>query len=235
MDKKIDYSLILQAVSSYLVGAKDFFLGKKNNYSVGLIPDGHHIYTGTLKAAGYRLLKPNDTLVLVGESAIDNKLFVYSKNIKNFMGKDWNIDQEIEVKLKSYDFVEFTNKKFDRIDSELPFLNIISQYKNLVFIEIGENIEKNKLLNTLFDIYKKSNIIFISDFHKDKSMEECKSLDKKILNLNFVKKNKDLYLVNVFLSLANRLGKTPELLAYLNSGDISIDKKITNGFGTVLF
>jgi len=60
-------------------------------------------------------------------------------------------------------------------------------------------------LNTLFDIYKKSNIIFISDFHKDKSMEECKSLDKKILNLNFVKKNKDLYLVNVFLSLANRL------------------------------
>lgn len=235
MDKKIDYSLVLQAIASYLVWAKDFFLDKKNKYSVGLIPDWHHIYTGTLKATWYRLLKQNDTLILIWESAIDKKLSVYSRKIENFMWNDWDLDQNISKILKAVDFVEFIDEKFDRVDSELPFLNVISQYKNLVFLEVWENIEKNKLLDLLSEISKQANILFISDFHRDREIEECKKLDKKILDLNFVKKNKDLFVIDLFLTLAEKLDKKPELHAYLNSWDISVDKKVTNGFGVILF
>lgn len=235
MNKKIDYSLVLQAVASYLVWAKDFFTNKKNRYSVWVIPDGHHIYTGTLKATGYKLLKPNETLVLIWESAIDKKLYVYQKNIKNFMWKSWNKDSNLEKILKWFDFVEFVDNKFDRIDSELPFLNIISNYNKLLFIEVWEKIKKKELLDVLKKISNNANILFISDFHRDNDIKECKKLDNQILDLSFVEKDKDLYLIDIFLNLAKNQSKRPELLAYLNSWDISVDKKNTNGFGTILF
>ncbi len=235
MDKKTDYSLVLQAVVSYLVWAKNFFINKKNKYSVWLIPDGHHIYTGTLKATGYMLLKPSESLVLIWESPIDKKMYVYKKNIKNFMWKSWSKNKNLEKILKWFDIVEFVDKKFDRIDSELPFLNIISNYKNLLFIEIWEKIKKSELLDILDKISNHSNILFISDFHKDNDIQKGKKLDKKILNLSFVEKDKNLYLIDIFLNLAKKHKKTPEMLAYLNSWDVSVDKKNTNGFGTILY
>jgi hypothetical protein len=52
------------------------------------------------------------------------------------MGKKWGKDQLILDILETYDFVDMVAHKFDWIDSELPFLRIISDYKNLVFLEI---------------------------------------------------------------------------------------------------
>ena len=110
-NKKIDHNLILQAVTSYLVWAKDFFWNNKNNFSVGLIPDGHHIYTGTLKAAWYRLLRPNKTLVLVWEWAIYHQISILEKPIELFMAKKWNLDEKILWILKKYDL---SHKKISR-------------------------------------------------------------------------------------------------------------------------
>jgi hypothetical protein len=69
----------------------------------------------------------------------------------------------------------------------------------------------------LFDISKKANLMLISDFHRDKPMKLCKELDDQILDLDFVKKNKNLSLIEIFLRLSKKYKKEPDLIAYLNT------------------
>jgi hypothetical protein len=69
----------------------------------------------------------------------------------------------------------------------------------------------------LLDIAKNANLMFMSDFHRDKPIKLCKELDDQILDLNFVKKNKELSLVEIFLRLSKKYKKEPDLLAYLNT------------------
>ena len=231
MEKSVDYGIIIQAIASYLLGAVDFIWEYKNTFSVWLIPDGHHIYTWTLKAAWYRLLKSAKTLVLVWDWAVNDKLCVLDSPVDFFMWKKWKINKDILSKLIKSDIVDFVQHRFDWIDSELPFLRIISDYDNIIFVEIWDKVLKSKVTELLFDISQKSNLMFMSDFHRDKPIDICKELDNKILNLDFVKKNKELYLIEIFLRLSKKMKKTPDLLAYLNTGDVSMDKKITNWFG----
>lgn len=232
--KIINNDLIVEAISSYLVWARDFFWDYKNTFDIALIPDGHHIYTGTLKAAWYRLLKPAKNLILIWEWAVDKKIKVYNCAVENYMWKKFKLDKKVLSCLFGLDFVEFVNYKFDWIDSELPFARIISDYESILFLELWDKISKIKLNKFLLDLSKLWNLMFVSDFHRDKSMAECKSLDANILDFQFIKKDKDLYLIESFLILAEKMKREPLLLSYLNTGDISTDKKVTNWFGCIL-
>lgn len=232
--KIINNDLIVEAISLYLVWARDFFWDYKNTFDIALIPDGHHIYTGTLKAAWYRLLKPAKTLILIWEWAVDKKIKVYNCAVENYMWKKFKLDKKVLSCLFGLDFVEFVNYKFDWIDSELPFARIISDYESILFLELWDKISKIKLNKFLLDLSKLWNLMFVSDFHRDKSMAECKSLDANILDFQFIKKDKDLYLIESFLILAEKMKREPLLLSYLNTGDISTDKKVTNWFGCIL-
>lgn len=233
MDSKLDYDLIVEAVASYLVWSKDFFWNHENNFSIWLIPDGHHIYTGTLKAAWYRLLKPAKTLVLIWEWAVDKKMCVLWKSTDLFMWKVRDVDENVISILKWHDFVKIVDHEFDWVWSELPFLRIISDYTNIVFLEIWNNLPKIKLNNLLLKLSENANLMFVSDFHRDEPMELCKKKDSDILKLDFVKNNVDFFVVEMFLRMAKKLWKKPNLLAYLNTGDISVDKDITNWFWCV--
>jgi hypothetical protein len=42
-----------------------------------------------------------------------------------------------------------------------------------------------------------------------------------------------MFLIEIFLRLAKKMKKKPDLLAYLNTWDISMEKNITNWFGCV--
>lgn len=234
-NRKIDYSFILQAIVSYVVWAQDFFLNiEKKDFSIWLIPDWHHIYTGTLKALWYKLLKKSDTLVLIWEWAINNRISVLWNLWEMFMGKKWWKNQSILNILETYDFVDIVAHKFDWVDSELPFIRIISDYKNIVFLEIWDALPKTKLINLLNKISKKANLLFISDFHTDKPMSICKKLDKKILDLGFISKNQNLFILEMFLELAKKVKKDPQNMGYLNTWDISTDKEYTTGFWCIM-
>jgi|GEM_PF-3005081 hypothetical protein len=52
------------------------------------------------------------------------------------MGKKWDKNTELLDILENYDFVDIVAHKFDWVDSELPFFRIISDYKNIIFLEI---------------------------------------------------------------------------------------------------
>jgi len=52
------------------------------------------------------------------------------------MGKKRSKSHEVLNILERSELVDMVAHKFDWIDSELPFLRIISDYKNLVFMEI---------------------------------------------------------------------------------------------------
>ncbi len=235
MEKNLDYHMILQAIASYLVWAKDFFWKvKKKDFSIWLIPDGHHIYTGTLKALWYSLLKNSETLVLIWEWAVSNRITVLCNFWEFFMGKKRSKSHEVLNILEKSELVDVVAHKFDWIDSELPFLRIISDYKNLVFMEIWADISKVKTINLLKKIQEHAHLLFVSDLNTDKEMQVCKKLDSQILNLDFVSKRKDLFLIELFLTLSNKLNKKVNLAWYLNTGDISTDKKSTTGFGCLL-
>ena len=234
MEKWVDYDIIIQAIASYLLWAMDFIWEYKNTFSVWLIPDGHHIYTWTLKAAWYRLLKPNKTLILVWDWALTDRVCVFNHTIWFFMWKYWEKDEKILSKLKKNDIVKLVDHYFDWMSAEEPFFRIISDYDNIVFMEVWDWVSKTKVSNLLLDISKNANLMFMSDFHRDKPMDLCKKLDNQILNIDFVKNNNDLSLVEIFLRLAKKMKKKPNLLAYLNTWDISTDKKITNWFGCMV-
>ncbi len=231
MEKWVDYDIIIQAIASYLLWAMDFIWEYKNTFSVWLIPDGHHIYTWTLKAAGYRLLKPAKTLVLIWDWAVNDEICVLDNSVDFFMWKKWTINKNILWKMIKLDITDFVQHRFDWIDAELPFLRVISDYNNVIFMEIWDEVSKLKVTELLLDISGDANLMFMSDFHRDKPMKLCKELDDQILDLNFVKKDKELSLIEIFLRLAKKVWKKPDLLAYLNTWDVSMDKKITNWFG----
>jgi len=230
----INNNIIIEAVTSYLVWAKDFLWNNQNIFDVWLIPDGHHIYTWTLKAAWYRLLKPAKTLVLIGEGAVDNKVCVLNQDIDNCMWKKFKRSKKALSVLSKLDFVEFVEYEFDRIGSELPFVRIVSNCDNIVFLEIGSKLPKVALTKMLLELAKIANLMFISDFHRNQPMDECKRLDSKILDFEFIKNNKDLHVIESFLNIANKIKKKPLLLSYLNTWDISTDKNTTNWFWCVL-
>ena len=150
------------------------------------------------------------------------------------MGKKRSKSHEILNILEKIDFVDMVSHKFDWIDGELPFFRIISNYTNIVFLEIWSDISTTKIINLLWKISKYGNLLFISDLHNDKEMKTCKKLDSQILDLDFVSQNKNLFLVELFLRLSKKLKKNPEFVWYLNTWDISTDKKITTGFGCLV-
>ncbi len=236
MEKSLDYHMILQAITSYLVWAKDFFWKmKKKDFCIWLIPDGHHIYTGTLKALWYWLLKKNETLVLVWEWAVSNKITVLWDFWELFMGrKRWKSIDVLNI-LENSNMVDIVAHKFDWIDSELPFLRIISDYKNVVFVEIWADVSKVKTINLLKKIQEYANLLFVSDLNTDKEMKICKQLDSQILDLEFISQNKDLFLIEIFLLLSKKINKDINFVWYLNTGDISTDKKSTSGFGCLVY
>jgi len=56
-----------------------------------------------------------------------------------------------------------------------------------------------------------AHLLFVSDLNTDKEMQVCKKLDSQILNLDFVSKRKDLFLIELFLTLSNKLNKKVNL------------------------
>jgi hypothetical protein len=78
-------------------------------------------------------------------------------------------------------------------------------------------VSKDDTVELLLSLSIDANLMFISDFHRDKPIKLCKKLDDQILNLSFVQKDKDMFLIEIFLRLAKKMKKKPDLLAYLNT------------------
>ncbi len=213
MDKTIDNSLVLQSIASYLVWAKDFFWKNKNIFNVALIPDMHHVYTWVIKATWYRLLKKCDSLVLIWDSAMDDKIFWMKSEISVFMWKKWNLDKNIVDILAKSKITKAVDHTFDWLDYELPFLRVISEYKNLMFMEIWEKVDKASTLKLLKNVSKNANIMFVSDFNK----------------------NEDSFSSKIFFDLAKKSDKKPKKSPYLNIWDLSLSKDDENQFSCMFF
>ncbi|MCK9466958.1 MAG: hypothetical protein M0P94_01385 [Candidatus Absconditabacterales bacterium] len=234
INDKIDYQVILQTIASYLVSAKENFGDQeKNNYSIGLIPKLDDIYINPLKALGYYLLEAKDTLILISKGSNKNKIIALGDTGEVFMGKKRGEARKILDILEENSIVELIAHKFNWTGREIPFVRIISNYKNLVFLEIGNLISKTKLVKLLTDLQEHANLLFISDLNSAKSSKSCKELDNKILDGEL--ENKDLFIVDLFLLLTKKLSKKPKFAGYFNVGGvIKNNEKDFLGFGTIM-
>lgn len=234
MDNGVDYQIILQMFVSYLVLAQEAFWDQeKNNYSVWLIPELDDVYVNPLKALGYYLLEPKDTLILISKWFTKNKVVALWNTGEIFMGKKrWKATKVLNI-LEENSFVELIAHKFTWIDREMPFVRIISDYKNIVFLEIGNGVSKIKLIKLLADLQKHANLLFISNLNSAKDSESCKKLDSEILDWKL--KNKDLFIVDLFLWVTKKLSKKMKLAGYLNMWELIKDnKKDFLGFWTIM-
>jgi len=93
------------------------------------------------------------------------------------------------------------------VDREIPFVRIISDYKNIIFLEIGKNVSKVKATNLLLNVSKHSNIMFVSDLNSAKTSEDCDKINLEMLKSGH-SNNKNLFIVDLFLRLMKKVSNS---------------------------
>lgn len=230
----MDYTLTLQMVSAYLLWANELLYWKKNIFDVALIPAGHPMYTGMLKSTGYRLLKPCKTIFVVWKWIWKN-ISVFAGEYPVYMWKKWKISKWSSEILQKSKNIKIENNLFDWCSFEYQFLRIISDYSEVVFVEIWDNVSKISAVNLLAKLSKLWNILFISDLHSGYPLEECIDLDEDIYSPWVLDNDSQMFLVDVFCKLMKKLHKKPETIWYINSWDITDNKKSTTWYCSIVF
>lgn len=86
-----------------------------------------------MKALWYHLLDKKDNLVLISKWQNKDKILAALGFEEVFMGKKrWKATKIIDILGKS-SLVELIAHKFAWVDREIPFVRIISDYKNIIF------------------------------------------------------------------------------------------------------
>ncbi len=235
MGNKVDYHILIQKIMFYLIVANEYFWEtQKNKYSIWLIPNLDSEYTNPLKALWYHLLDKKDNLVLISKWQNKDKILASLGFEEVFMGKKrWKATKIIDILGKS-SLVELIAHKFAWIDREIPFVRIISDYKNIIFLEIGKNVSKVKATNLLLNVSKHSNIMFISDLNSAKTSEDCDKINLEMLKSGH-SNNKNLFIVDLFLRLMKKVSNSIVIWWYLNNSDLINNKnKEFVGFWTLL-
>ena len=225
----IDFDLVIESVSADVCNAQDsWYLPKiKQRYSVAFLPKIHHLYSGVLKSAWYKRLKQKNRLFVISEWKAG--ISVFNSDIL-FMWQKWNFDDSIFDKLDDGIKINKLSEWFQWIESELPYIRMLSEYDEIYFIEIWSRVKKDNVLKFLSDLYSLWNIVLLSDLYSDLPYSKSITLDEKTLNW----KNK-MTVFERFFSLAEKSKKKPRFIWYMNSSELDWNTKSTTWFCTMVF
>jgi len=235
--------IIAEQVMGYVVWAAQLIPtlkpSAKKTYSVAIIPQGPHFYTGLLQAAGYLLLdsKKKKVLIISQQSEdikhilVDNNVYgpIFGQYIKSSSNKITKFAREIDA------IISTSQQKLlaEYINFQLPFLRVISTSKEILHISIGEKSSKtslNKVLKWIKNHKKEYNIVFLTNIEliqaaKSKKNDEQEKI-AKIIQTSSEKKP----LLTLFQKTLDSQKKRPQIIAYVNPADFGKATSLTTRY-----
>jgi len=224
----VDHEVVMEHTLSYLFWAKDIVKDISRVFDVAFLPAGYHFYTGILQAASYRWLKNKNNVILIFEWKSDDKIILYNKSIWPFLGKTWNFDKKLEWLKNKFNFIEVWEYGIEKINTQLNYLRILFNTKQIIPIFIWSKIKKNNFIKFIweFDIKLDFNLIFVSDINLINKDETVLINDKKQwitkLNYNFVSDN---IVFNMFSAYVKNRLLDVKILAQTDSYKVSWNHK----------
>ena len=235
--------VLAEQVMGYVVWASELIPTLKpssqKTYSVAILPQGPHFYTGLLQAAGYLLLDNRKKKLLIISQQADNPKDilidttnywpVFWKNWKNSTTKITKLAHDIGAKISTSGQKSLS----EQIHFQLPFLRVITTCDDLIHISIGWNISQ-KSINTICVWIKKNiqdyNIVIVSNIEIDKP-----ATSKKIDEQNKIAKiiqntSQKTPLLTLFQKIITIQKGKSEIIAYVNPSDFAKTASLTTRY-----
>lgn len=224
----VDHEVVMEHTLSYLFWAKDIVKNISRVFDVAFLPAGYHFYTGILQAASYRWLKNKNKVILVFQWESNHKITLYNKSIWPFLGRIRDFDKKLKLLENKFDFVEISNYGIENINSQLNYLRILYDIKQIIPIFIWSKVNKKDFIKFIweFDIKSNFNLIFVSDINiinkDEKILINDKSKWTEKLNYSFVSDN---IVFNMFSAYVKTKLLDVKILAQTDSYQVSWNHK----------
>ncbi|MFA6255808.1 MAG: hypothetical protein WC606_01370 [Candidatus Absconditabacterales bacterium] len=244
--------VIAEQVMGYAVGAAELIptlTPPKQPYSVAILPQGPHYYTGLLQAAGYLLLDgQKKKLLVISKQSDDNKNILVDTTIYGPMfGQTRETPMPILSKIRTSIGALYSTKEHktisDNVQFQLPFFRIITETKELVHIGIGERapqIQMKKLLIWIQKHIQEYNIVLLTNIELSPSTKRSKAKSRKAESKKHEEHAQIAKIIQTYslstplLTLFQKILKfqksEPEIIAYVNPGDFSKNSSLTTRY-----
>lgn len=197
-------------------------------HTVAILPQGPHFYTWLLQAAGYLLLDGKKKKMLVISEQYDEPkdIFVdgnaygpvFGQSRKHSLTTIAVLAHQIGAKIARPEQVSIA----EQISFQLPFLKVITDTQELLHISIGKElsqIPKKKLINRIKNHIHDYNIVLLTNIELAPSSITKKIDEQKQLSA-LIQKKTDNRIVEIFQEILKSQKKKPEIVAYVNPGDL---------------
>ena len=201
----------------------------KKRFNVAIIPAWHHIYTGELKVAWYKWLATKTWILSLVLPVSWKWISLYTWKF-DCLWENFEIRDVMKTVFAEDFFVKLSDDWFEKIEYELPYPRILSEYKQIYIFRVWEKTPKSFLREFFQSLYRLWNLVFISDLHSNLPLDECTKLDEDTVNWK-----KDIVAFDWFFFLAEKMNKRARFIWYANTFDINWNSKNTTGFCTMVF
>jgi len=246
-NNKIPPEIIIENTITYAIQAEEILQQiNLKEFNLIIAPPWPHYYTGVLQASSYFLYKKKakqkKIALIFSQKTKNKKISIPNEKIWPFLGYTRTPSNKIWLLTKKYHNIQ-TNKIQKDIElaifEQLPFIRTITQITDLLPIFIDPQTPTKEIIPILKDIQKTHTIFFITSLNSKLSIDKCKADDqilvKQILNQKLTKKTIIQFpLIELFVELSKTNKKTPQSVAYLNSGNFWWDKKNTTGYANII-
>ncbi|MFA5747592.1 MAG: hypothetical protein WC872_00595 [Candidatus Absconditabacterales bacterium] len=240
--------ILLDQIIGYTIGAKEMINGltskKDKKFNLAILPFGEGFYTGILQSAGYMLLKKSAKNLATIHIQNDNpkSININLNDILCSFGNSRKPQKNIQTLIKKYKFKSTHTTIANEIKTQTPFIDVLTETKEILDIGIGKEIQKETINNFLKFIKENKsdyNFVFLSNLNQKIDHKTGKKEDKQILLDLMNKKISDnvknnFLLVYLFQESVKATKSQADIIAYSNSGDYGGNSKFTNGYGCVL-
>jgi len=232
--------VLAEQIMGYVVWASELIPTLKSfankSYSVAIIPQWPHFYTGLLQAAGYLLLDSQKKKILVISQLHDSKSIVVDTTIYGpIFWKTRETSMKVLSKIKTSIGALYSSKEdkqlIEVLHAQTPFLRVITDIKQIIHVGVGNKISPNqnkKLYTWIQKNIQEYNIVLLTNIEislssKSPKHDEQKQIEKLIQTWS-------TSLLGLFHTILDKQKKRPEIVAYVNPWDFGKTASLTTRY-----
>ncbi|MCX6824607.1 MAG: hypothetical protein NTY80_00135 [candidate division SR1 bacterium] len=235
--------VMAEQVMGYVVGASELIPTLQpppnKSYSIAILPQGPHFYTGLLQAAGYLLLDASKkNLMIISQQSDDPKtILVDSTSYGPIFGQSWeNSIAKTNALAKSIGGkITAPEQKnlFEQMLFQLPFLRVVTNTESIHHVSIGNNtpvVSIKKLMLWIKKNMSKYNIVLLTNIDIIGSVRSKKNDEEKQIAKLIQDPLSNITILTLFQNILKLDKKKPEVIAYVNPGDFGKTGSLTTRY-----